>query len=300
MTQPTGWVIAFPGASMRSFLLLSCCAWSGVTLVAAEPEPTIESIPSTGTAVVPLRPRPEVGWNRDFVLGIPGDLVDVASMPAHWDRRDWLTAAAVVGAGVGIYAMDNSLDRHFQAWRSDGSNRLAKLVKPFGREYALIGLAGTAAVSPFIDDRRVIRTALLGVESLLVSGAAYVGLQSLANRSRPAEGVNRDEFSGPGFGGGHHSFPSGHTTTAFALATVVAHEWRDIPAVPYLAYGIAGLVGWSRLNDHAHWSSDVYAGAIIGWASATAIEALHRPGDRVTVTPVISPKAGAVAVALKF
>jgi membrane-associated phospholipid phosphatase len=59
-----------------------------------------------------------------------------------------------------------------------------------------------------------------------------------------------------------NSFPSGHTTTAFAFAAVVGeeHGWRwGVPA-----YALATLVGWSRMNDNKHYLHDVLAGATIG------------------------------------
>lgn len=61
-----------------------------------------------------------------------------------------------------------------------------------------------------------------------------------------------------------NSFPSGHTTSAFAFASVVAaeHEWYWGVG----AYSIATLVGVSRINDNAHYPRDVMAGATIGMA----------------------------------
>jgi membrane-associated phospholipid phosphatase len=59
-----------------------------------------------------------------------------------------------------------------------------------------------------------------------------------------------------------NSFPSGHTTTAFAFASVVAvqHEWYW----GMLALGGAGLTAYSRMNDGRHFLHDVLAGMTIG------------------------------------
>lgn len=59
------------------------------------------------------------------------------------------------------------------------------------------------------------------------------------------------------------SFPSGHTTTAFAFSGFVAaeHGWAwGVPAVL-----MSTFVGYSRINDNAHYLHDVVAGATIGW-----------------------------------
>lgn len=60
-----------------------------------------------------------------------------------------------------------------------------------------------------------------------------------------------------------NSFPSGHTTTAFAFSGYVAgeHGWGwGIPALLGSTF-----IGYSRINDNRHWLHDVTAGATIGW-----------------------------------
>src|SRR5262249_31293111 len=60
-----------------------------------------------------------------------------------------------------------------------------------------------------------------------------------------------------------YSFPSGHATGAFAFASVIASHYDSI-WVDVTSYGIAGLVGAARIEQDAHWTSDVVAGALIG------------------------------------
>lgn len=63
------------------------------------------------------------------------------------------------------------------------------------------------------------------------------------------------------------SFPSGHTIAAFSVATIISdryghsHKW-----VPYVAYGLAATVGFSRMSLSAHFPSDVVVGAALGYA----------------------------------
>ena len=65
---------------------------------------------------------------------------------------------------------------------------------------------------------------------------------------------------------GNGSFPSGHTIAAFSVATVIAHRYRTHRWVPYAAYGAATLVGFSRLTLSAHFTSDVFFGAALGYS----------------------------------
>jgi len=73
------------------------------------------------------------------------------------------------------------------------------------------------------------------------------------------------------------SFPSGHTSAAFAMATVVA-DYK--PKYAWLAYGTAAAIGWSRVEVGAHHWQDVVAGAALGYFTAK-----HFTGQHLNVTP---------------
>ena len=80
-------------------------------------------------------------------------------------------------------------------------------------------------------------------------------------------------FRGPAFSVKHGStsFPSGHTTAAFAAATVFAQEYKDRLWVPILSYSAASLIGLSRITENAHWASDVFAGAALGYVTGLQV-----------------------------
>jgi membrane-associated phospholipid phosphatase len=69
-----------------------------------------------------------------------------------------------------------------------------------------------------------------------------------------------------------------------ALATVVALEYRDTPAISAIACAIAAATGWSRMNDNAHWASDVFAGFAIGYCFSRVIVS-SRAGWKIGVAP---------------
>ncbi|MHA8053008.1 phosphatase PAP2 family protein [Aquirufa sp. OSTEICH-129A] len=81
------------------------------------------------------------------------------------------------------------------------------------------------------------------------------GLKRIINETRP--------------NGGEHSFPSGHTATAFFGATVLAKELgKEYPWLAITGYTLATGTAYLRLANHEHWLSDVLVGAGIGIASA--------------------------------
>lgn len=104
-----------------------------------------------------------------------------------------------------------------------------------------------------------------------------------------------------------NSFPSGHTTEAFAAATFLAKEyghrsvWYSIGA-----YTVATGVGALRVLNNRHWISDVIAGAGIGILSTNIVYATHQhkwgknKKNNLTVSPTYSNKSTGVYVSYKF
>lgn len=88
-------------------------------------------------------------------------------------------------------------------------------------------------------------------QAVLVNGLYTFALKNAVGRQRPH---SADRLS----------FPSGHTSNAFAVATVWARHYGVKGAVP--AYTFASLIGVSRLASGKHHLSDVVAGATLGYA----------------------------------
>ena len=99
-------------------------------------------------------------------------------------------------------------------------------------------------------------------KSVIVGGLSVLTLKSIIGKKRPPGPIKYKPFT---LNSSYHAFPSGHTTTAFALATTIADHY---PEYRYLCYGLASLVGVSRLYEDRHWASDVIAGAGLGYISA--------------------------------
>lgn len=78
----------------------------------------------------------------------------------------------------------------------------------------------------------------------------------IAETLKPNMTVNKDA-------GFRHSFPSGHTTVAFATASSLAEIY---PKQKWLLYAGAGLIGWSTVKIDGHTWADVAGGAVLGTA----------------------------------
>jgi membrane-associated phospholipid phosphatase len=114
-------------------------------------------------------------------------------------------------------------------------------------------------------------TGLLAAEGLV--GTQIIGfvLKQAVGRLKPSDipqdGSLRDTWfkykGGLTNGGG---FPSGHTASAFAVATVIAERYPERRWVPWAVYGTAAFVSLSRLPTQAHFPSDIFIGAAIGYS----------------------------------
>ncbi|HNA61154.1 MAG TPA: phosphatase PAP2 family protein [Elusimicrobiota bacterium] len=127
-------------------------------------------------------------------------------------------------------------------------------------------------------NERLERVGRSGAGALLLSGTAVIGLKTLFGRSRPYVDHDADTFHVfHGAAAKNASFPSGHTTTVFTLAAVVADEY-DSRLVDSLAYGLATAVAVGRLYQDQHWASDVVAGAALGIATGKAVRRWDKAG----------------------
>ena len=104
----------------------------------------------------------------------------------------------------------------------------------------------------------------VGWHSLIAHGLAGILVQMLKRligRPRPRFTHGDEVLLAPSLAPGFDSFPSGHTTASFAVAAVLA---RHFPRAAWAIYGVAGLVGVSRVVRGSHFPTDVAVGATVG------------------------------------
>ena len=116
-------------------------------------------------------------------------------------------------------------------------------------------------------DKQMQRNGLFIAGAFVLSAAATQTLKAIIKRQRPFE--RYPQYFSNRYDGGGYSFPSGHVSAAFCTATSLSiyfPKWYVM--VP--AYLWAGSVGWARMYQGVHYPSDVFAGAVLGAASAWA------------------------------
>jgi membrane-associated phospholipid phosphatase len=220
----------------------------------------------------------------------------VVTAPSLFDGRDWAEAAAISGGLVFVGTRDDRIDAWVGSHRSKQSEDFARIVTPFG-SWAGIGVSIVALSGGLISrNRSLLDTGRDAVEAeILAAGIATPALKYAVGRVRPSDDSDADEFRPFS---GNQSFPSGHTTEAFAVASVLsarANGW----AVPVVSYTLASCVAYARVHDRAHWASDAIAGGLVGTLIGRTIARRHEREEAQAeeparaygfhIAPVISP-----------
>ena len=147
--------------------------------------------------------------------------------------------------------------------------------------------AGIATAGLIEDDKDMLRDACVMLAASTVNFGITTALKYAINRDRPYESypdiTQKTDVVSP-------SFPSGHTSAAFATATSVSlayPKWYFI--VP--SYTWAGTVAYSRMDLGVHYPSDVVAGALIGAGTAFLTYKINEKlNSRKRIKPCDCPK----------
>ncbi len=218
-------------------------------------------------------PKTERLFSKEYAKLLWTDAGYVLGAPVRWRAKEWgfaaLTGVAVAGT---IILIDEELQEAIQSSCLPVTNTVARLFEPFGAEYSFGVLAAFEVGGLLFHDERSRAVAHDGLAASIIAGGITWSLKLAVGRSRPLQGRGTHSFRPFG---GDDSFPSGHTTQAFAVASVIAEHYES-PVVDVVAYGIAALVGYSRMNTDSHYPSDILAGALIGTAVGRSLVAFNR------------------------
>jgi membrane-associated phospholipid phosphatase len=213
------------------------------------------------------------------------DASALVTAPFSWNAGDRTRAAGALVLVGGLMVFDTRIASESQERRSSLTNSISKATTGLGSVDAFYLSGGLIASGFAFHDSHLTLMGREAIEASVFSGLISNALKPVFGRVRPALAGNQTTFEP---GSGNYSFPSGHATEAFAVASVVASRssgWL----VPTLAYTAASLVAFDRVNDRAHFPSDVAAGAVIGAVVGRFIVHRHErtmetPGPEISLT----------------
>lgn len=206
------------------------------------------------------------------------ETVDFVTQPAKWEGSDWLKIGLISG---GAFLIMQTADQPIRdAVLRD--NRYSKSVpiefgRMWGELYAPVALfGGFAAYSLITDDIKARKIAYeIGQASLYAAAVSFI-LKLAIGRARPYMDEGKSSFHpfSAIFNQDIKSMPSGHSTVAFILSTVLSRNVKS-PVLKILAYLPAVLTLASRVYQDQHWTSDTVVGAALGYFVATWVVDQH-------------------------
>jgi len=226
-----------------------------------------------------------------------GDEKEIWTSPFRMKGKQFLTAGIVLLATGIMITQDGAIARAVmnfhdkRQWVHITSKNLTQL----GGSYAW-GIAGLFAIDGLLTkDAKARDTGIMGLEAMLHSNLLAQFCKFVSSRERPNAGGGSNRWLGlAGIPKHFHaatdaqysSFFSGHATTAFSLATVIASQYQDHGWVPPVCYALASLVAISRMVENRHWCSDVFVASVVGFAIGKMVIRNHR--KRRTIVPTVS------------
>lgn len=199
----------------------------------------------------------------------------IVTGPARWKAKEWIITGSVIAGGATLLIFDDEIRKFFQRNTNPTLDNISKyVVEPWGSglypaimfgSYYLYGLAA--------DNTRARQIALGGTQAFVMAAVTSQVLKHVFHRHRPSQNDPPDPYlwEGPFQGWNYTSFPSGHTTAAFAIASFMQQVYKDKLWVGILSYTVATGVGLSRVYDNVHWPSDVLVGAALGFGIGQAV-----------------------------
>lgn len=221
----------------------------------------------------------KITFGSYFIL-LGSDLKQEITAPFHFTGKDWISFGKIALVEGALFFADEPVQQYAVKLRDRNTQvqNVGKFISMFGGTYEAYVLGSFGAYGFIFKNEKMKTTTLLATQAYITGGAMESLLKLITGRQRPtfydpnsleAEPKFHGPFTNPGkdVNGNrtNSSFPSGHTTVAFAAATVFAMEYKDHPLVPIISYSAATLIGLSRITENKHWITDVVAGAALGF-----------------------------------
>ncbi len=221
----------------------------------------------------------EVSWRslpKDFLH----DQKDIWLFPVQLAKgQHWLPALAITGGTAGLIYADPHVMPYFRT-HAQGLDDLNDTFDATTTTAEVAALPVSLLIAGYMrHDPYQVGTAILAGEAYADSAVVDLAIKAITRRKRPTDVAPGAPFNDTFFSGGKSpfkgsSFPSGHSAGVFSVATVVATRYRNHRWVPWVTYGFATAISLARISSSAHFPSDVFLGAALGY-TITRFEVLR-------------------------
>lgn len=223
---------------------------------------------------------------------------DFYTSPLYYNSKDWITFSSVVGLTALSTLADKEVKNYSQKNQSKFSNNIFNIDKYYRLDCAIgsmVLLYGYGLIAKDNDTRKL--AVKLAEATALASSITLVSKITIG-RARPF--LDKEVYFTSSFNikDDYNSFPSEHTTLAFAYSTVMANEIDNVFwKVGW--YSAASMVGYARIYHNQHWFSDVLVGAAIGYFSGEFVSN-HNSTEKENTQVKLFPAPNGFAVQITF
>ena len=202
---------------------------------------------------------------KEYIISYAKDIKTIAKTPFKMKDKEVAIGFGVITSTLIIHQFDSEIKNIFQKNKNDFSNKTSNYFQMIGNgKYCFPAMGALYGLGLITRNRKVQYTGLQAFKALVLSAGVTGSIKYLAQRERPFQTDNTNNFHFIWNSLLYNSLPSGHTSDAFAMASVIGYNVKNkywqIPI-----YAIATGVGLSRIHDNKHWASDVVLGAAIGY-----------------------------------
>ncbi len=225
---------------------------------------------------------------------------DFLATPFRTGNGEVVGTLAVAGAVGLTYLFDYDIRDEVRRTRGRNLDHAVDAGNVIGNPILHLGVAGAVWGGGLLaDSPRWRDTGLMMGEAAVIADAATFVLKEAVGRARPLTGSSKGSFRPFQFKSDYDSFPSMHTASSFAMASVLTRTSGSVP-VGVLSYATAAFVGFSRIYDDKHWASDVLLGAAIGELAGRVVTNHYARKASVVLVPSISGSSAGLMLVKKF
>jgi len=191
---------------------------------------------------------------------------DFYTSPLRFDSEDWIKLYSVVGITAITSLADQEVRNFSQQNQSKFADDVFNIDKYYYIEFVSASIVAFYGYGLIAENNKIRKLAVKLTEATFFATSITLITKTVIGRGRPYKQDSQYSFNPFTFDNDYNSFPSGHTSLAFAYSTVMANEIDNI-FWKIGWYSLAGLVGYARIYHNQHWFSDVLMGAAIGYFS---------------------------------
>lgn len=211
--------------------------------------------------------------------------IEFLKQPTKWESSDWLKIGIAGAAAFALMQADQSVRTEFMKDRSFYKSFPIEAGRMYGELYSPLLFAGAFGLNGLLShDKTSKKIGYEIIQTTIYAGAITTALKLAFGRARPFTEKGAASFgTWSMFDDTFHSFPSGHTTIAFSISTVLAKNSKS-DIVKVLCYVPAVLTALSRVYQDKHWTSDVFLGGLIGYTVGTWVNSTHNEKELLQVS----------------